>query len=67
MQRNDVAVFKKLVQRNVSNTAVCCGISVISDNIHSEAAADVNKYPSDLTCSDNTNSLAVQIKSGEPA
>ena len=62
VERYDVTSFPELVERYIFDAGTCCGELVVSDDVHSESAADINEDPADLTCSDNAHGLAVKVK-----
>ena len=66
MERNDIALFEKLVQRDIFQPAAGCGELVICDDVHSEAAADIRKYAPDPARADYTDGLSVQLEACHP-
>ena len=66
VQGNDIAPCKKLVEFNVLDARVGSGEFVIGDDVHAETAADVQEDSPDLAGTDDSDGLAVQVKSGQP-
>ena len=66
VERDDVAALPQFVERNVVDTASLSRELVVRDHIHTETAAYINEDPSYLTCADDTDCLAVQVKARQP-
>ena len=62
VQGDDVGPLEQLVQRHVVDAAVRRRERIIGDDLHAEAAADVDEDPADLSGADDAHGLAVEIE-----
>ena len=65
VERDDVAFPKELLGGDVGNIGIGNGEFVIGEDIHAEAAADIDENAADLSCANDANALAAQIKAGQ--
>ena len=64
VQRDDIAAAEQLLKGDILNVGALRGEFIIGDDMHAEAAADVDEHAPDLAGADNTDGLAVEVEAG---
>ena len=66
MKGDNVAPGEQVIQGHIFDTAALYRETVIGNDMHPKAPADVNEYPPDFARADHAHGLPVKVESRQP-